>query len=159
MKPIEILEEELKSLEGEFLAKYLEKGMKASGDWGRSLENKVSSSSNGINGVLKANDYSQQLETGRKKGAYPDIDAIEKWIVDKGIGSNIEKKISVSSLAFLIARKIAREGWKREKYGGVDLISEVATPQRMQSIIDKVGQGYVVTITDEIIKAFKGISV
>jgi len=159
MTPEEVLESEVKELEKDFLIAYKAKGMESSGDWGRSLETVVFGSSSGLSGSVKAFEYSQQLETGRKPGGYPPRDAIEDWIEEKGIAARIEGQISISSLAFLIARKIAREGWKREGYGGVELISEVATPQRMQSIIDKVGQSYAVLITSEVIKLFKDIEV
>lgn len=159
MKPKEILQEELEKLEQEFLVKYREKGMEASGDWGRSLETKVSQSSDGsVSGSVRALKYSQQLESGRSPGKQPPREAIEKWIKEKGIASRIESKISVSSLAFLIARKIAREGWSRKRFGGVELISEVATPQRMQQIIDKVGQSYISLVTSEVTRTFKELA-
>ena len=159
MTPQETLSKEMEKLQLEFLAKYKEKGMEASGDWGRSLETVVNQSDDGLlTGSVKAFDYSQQLETGRKPGRFPPREAIENWIKEKGLASRIEGQISVSSLAFLIARKIANEGWDRKRYGGVELISEVATPQRMQEIIDKVGQSYIVLITSEVTKTFKELA-
>lgn len=159
MTPQETLSKEMEKLQLEFLAKYKEKGMEASGDWGRSLETVVNQSDDGLlTGSVKAFDYSQQLETGRKPGKFPPREAIENWINEKGLAARIEGQISVSSLAFLIARKIANEGWDREGYGGVELISEVATPQKMQEIIDKVGQSYIVLITSEVTKTFKELA-
>ena len=159
MTPEETLKRELKKLENEFLIRYQEKGMEASGNWGRSLETVVEKSKDGsVTGSVRALSYSQQLETGRQAGKFPPREAIENWIVEKGIASNIEKEISVSSLAFLIARKIAREGWDRKDYGGVELISEVATPERMQEITDKVGQSYITLITTEVITLFKELA-
>ena len=93
----------------------------------------------GLNAKLFGEAYGQQLETGRRAGKFPPIDAIKQWIQDKGIASRIQGQISISSLAFLIARKIAKKGWKREGYGGVELISSVVTDERIQKIIDEVG--------------------
>ena len=124
--------------------------MRSSGKWADSLEVEVSP----LSAVITGLEYSQQLETGRKAGRFPPISSIEDWIRQKGIAVI---DISISSLAFLIARKIAREGWKREGYGGVELISEVVTDKRMQDIIDKIGDVKAVEITTDIIKLIKEI--
>jgi hypothetical protein len=136
----EILQQEFDALKTELIAKYDELGMRASGHWADSLEVVVS----GNNAKIIGESYSQQLEYGRNAGGKSGTgtsfsEAIEQWIKDKGIASRIEGEISVSSLAFLIVRKIMREGWKREEYGGVNLITQVITPERIQQIIDRIG--------------------
>lgn len=158
MKPSEVLTKELTQLQKELIAAYNQKGMKSSGEWEEGLEVQVYSSSDGLTGILKGLNYSQQLETGRKPGRFPPRDEIEKWIKEKGLAANIEGEISVSSLAFLIARKISREGWNRKGYGGVNLISDVVTPQRIQNIINLVGDSYVVSVTTDIVKSFQEIN-
>ena len=152
MTVVEILNEELSLLKSELIAKYDEKGMRASGAWADSLEQNVIMNERNAKAQILGLEYSQQLETGRKSGKFPPIDSIKKWIVDKGISSRIQGEITISSLAFLIARKISREGWKRENYGGVNLISEVVTPQRIQKIIDRVGEAFIINVTDDIVK-------
>ena len=132
----EILSAEFELLRNELIARYEALGMKASGNWADSIEVQVS----GNSAVLLAAPYSDQLEYGRKSGKQPPSAAIEQWIKDKGIANRIEGDISISSLAFLIARKIARKGWNREQYGGTELISSVVTPERIQHIIDKASQ-------------------
>lgn len=54
------------------------------------------------------------LETGRKPGKQPPTDPIRKWIESKGIATDISSK----SLAYLIARKIGREGSLLHRKGG-----------------------------------------
>lgn len=146
-----MLLKEFQSIQTDLIESYDKKGMRASGDFANSLRVEV----NGLSAKLYGNDYAQQLETGRLAGRFPPISAITKWIEDKGIAGRINGTISVSSLAFLIARKIAREGWNREGYGGVELISEVITDERMQMIISKFGDAYVIEQTSEIIKIIK----
>jgi hypothetical protein len=68
------------------------------------------------------------------------------WIYDK----QIRPDIPIRSLAYLIARKIAREGTDYFKQGGTDLIDSVVTPQRIDSIISKIGVVHV----DFIVKGF-----
>jgi hypothetical protein len=141
-----ILKEEFDLIKADLIKRYNEKGMRASGNWANTLEVQVK----GISAQLIGEKYSEQLEFGRKAGKQPPSKAIEQWIRDKGLASRIEGKISISSLAFLIARKIAREGWKRESYGGVELISEVVTPERIQAIINRVSAEYIPAFEKEI---------
>jgi hypothetical protein len=141
-----ILKEEFDLIKADLIKAYDAKGMRASGNWANSLEVNVK----GLSATLVGEKYSEQLEFGRKAGKQPPSKAIEQWIRDKGLSSRIEGNISISSLAYLIARKIAREGWRRDGYGGVDLISQVVTPQRMQSIIDRVTTEYIPVFEKEI---------
>ena len=146
---------EFEKLKADLIKAYDQKGMRASGDFADSLE-VVQPSENIIQ--LWGNDYAQQLETGRQSGKAPPRDAIEKWIEDKGIANNLNNDITKSQLSFLIARKIARQGWKREGYGGVELISEVVTDERIDKIIKEVGVNKTVEYTTEIIKLIKELA-
>jgi len=138
---IEAIEKELKLIKKELIAKYNEKGMKASGNWERSLTIVMSN----ISGVIFGDDYTNNLEHGMPANQVSADDKtfrakIEQWIIDKRIQSNIK----VSSLAFLIARKIQNEGWDRKDYGGVNLISEVITPQRIELIFKRLSDAVTV---------------
>lgn len=152
---VEILRQEFESLRQELIERHDELGMRASGTWAASLEVNVSEGDNTISAQLIGAPYSQQLETGRAPGRMPPTTAIEQWIIDKGIAARIEGNMKVSTLAYLIARKIAREGWKREQYGGVELISQVVTPERIQKIIDKASDIYVPEFSNQIIEYLK----
>lgn len=150
-----VLSKEFELLKNDLIKAYDAKGMRASGKFAESLEVKVQ----GLTAQLWGEDYAQQLETGRKSGKFPPINAIEQWIKDKGIANQIQGQISISSLAFLIARKIAQSGWKREQYGGVELISSVVTDERIQKIIDEVGAEQAMIYTTEIITMVKQIAI
>lgn len=59
------------------------------------------------------NDYWKYVENGRRPGKFPPIDKIREWIQIKNIIPRMgpDNKIpSTDQLAFLISRKIAREG-------------------------------------------------
>ena len=154
MSSKQILSKEFESLKSDLIQAYDRKGMRASGNFADSLEVVTTDT----NAILFGADYSQQLETGRSAGKFPPINAIEKWIDDKNISARLNGEITKSQLAFLIARKIARQGWNREGYGGVELISEVVTDERIQKIIDEVGEYYAVTISTDIIKLIKELA-
>ena len=142
----EIAVKEFELIKNDLILLYEAKGMRASGAFADSLE--VISKQNVIQ--LYGLDYAEQLQFGREAGSYPNIEAIKKWIIDKGVFAEALQKMKISSLAFLIARKIALFGWKRERYGGVDLISEVITPERINDIINKIGVSETVKLTSEI---------
>jgi len=142
-----ILSHQFELLKEDLIKAYDAKGMRSSGKWANSLE--VTAVENSVK--LMGEEYSQQLETGRQAGQFPPIQAIKQWIIDKGVFGSILQEISLSSLAFLIARKIANEGWKRERHGGVNLISEIVTDERIQKIIDEVGAVMMVQYTTELV--------
>lgn len=143
----EILKEEFDQIVVELKQKHIELGMKASGQWLDSLEVEASET----NARIYGEDYTEYLVNGREPGKFPPIDAIKQWIDDKGIVSDIP----VSSLAFLIARKIANEGTEYYKQGGTDLIDAVITPERTQGIIDRIGSAMTLRLVDMIDRKFK----
>lgn len=141
-----VLSAEFEALKNDLIARYDELGMRASGQWAESLQVEL-----GENGAaILQESYGDQLEYGRKPGKQPPSEAIEQWLIAKGIAARLEKDISVSSLAYLIARKIGREGWNREAHGGTQLISSVVTPERIQRIIDKIGESQLNEFTTKI---------
>jgi hypothetical protein len=147
----ETLSIEFELLKADLIKAYDDKGMRSSGKWANALE--VIAQEDNVK--IMGEEYSQQLETGRQAGRFPPIESIKQWILDKGVFNAILQEISLSSLAFLIARKIANEGWKRERFGGVDLISEVVTDERIQKIINEVGGVQMVRFTQEILVLIK----
>lgn len=150
----EILNTEFESLKVDLIKEYDTLGMRASGKFAESLVVQTTQS----NAKLIGEQYAEQLEHGRRPGKRPPIEAIKQWIEDKGIVNNIKGNISVSSLAFLIARKIGQQGWKRENFGGVELISKVVTDKRIQSIIDKVGNALAISLVSRLEKEFKQLA-
>ena len=153
----QIFAEEFESLRVDLVKKYDELGMRASGKWAESTEVE----SGEFFGRVIGAPYTDQLESGRgptvNSGDGDLVEAIEQWIIDKGIVGQIEDDISVSSLAFLIARKIHREGWKRQEHGGVELVTLVVTPKRIQSIIDRLGDSLIMDFTSQFISELKTI--
>lgn len=152
-----ILFAEFEKLRLDLIEAYNRKGMKASGAWEDNLEN-VSRENVG---ELKGLKYTQQLEAGRppttsSTAGQPRLsEIIEQWIVDKGISARIEGDISIKSLAFVIARKIHREGWDRRDHGGIELITEVVTQERIDSIVEACGNFYSKEFVSEILILLK----
>jgi hypothetical protein len=145
----QIVQAEFETVKAEIAALYLQSANAGTGSWAHSLEVKVTEGSVTLLG-------SGYLE-GRKPGKQPPTTAIEKWLQEQGIANLVAKEQSVSGLAYVIARKIAREGWKPDKKG-TELAAQVLTPQRIQQVIDKAGDILIGRFTKDIIDFLKQIA-
>ncbi|WP_297333348.1 hypothetical protein [Flavobacterium sp.] len=145
----QILQAEFEKLKGEIAALYAKSASAGTGSWAQSLEVQVTEGSVTLLG-------SGYLE-GRKPGKQPPTKAIEQWLQERGIADLIAEEQSVSGLAYVIARKIAREGWKPDKKG-TELAAEVLTPQRIQQVIDRAGDTLISRFTKDIIDFLKQIA-
>ncbi len=160
MTTAEVLKKEFDLISKELTEKYDQLGMRASGRWEREKEVKIKESGTRLVGTIWGASYTGALEFGRgptkgKGGSGKTLrDAIYQWIIDKRITS----EIPIRSLAFLIARKIHKVGWKRERYGGVELISSVITTERIDQIIQKVGTIYVDVIVRGLVKELENFA-
>lgn len=122
----------------------------ASGNLAASLRVEVSESATGYRLLLYAASYALSLEYGRKPGAFPPLKAIQAWIETRGIVPSPDangRAPSVkandkgySSLAYLIARKIANNGTEIYRLGqptGLfgEVIGENIPAQRLAKLL------------------------
>jgi hypothetical protein len=142
----ELLAAEFELLRADIISAYQASGQAVSGNWADTV--KVEATPNGYS--ITAADYIN----GRGPGKPPPSKAIEEWLQQKGIAARLEKNMTISSLAFLIARKIGREGWK-PKAGTVNIVDSVVTPERIQQMLDNVGAVYLDNFTNTIINYLK----
>ena len=138
----QLLAAEFELLRADIITAYEASGQQVSGNWADTV--KVEATPHGYS-ITAAN-----YINGRAPGTPPPSEAIEAWIIKKGIAARLQNNMTVSSLAFLIARKIARYGW-RPKQGSDTIIDGVVTPQRIQQILDKVGESYLTDFSTQII--------
>ena len=150
-----ILKEEFDKLRQDLIIAYDAKGMRASGNFADSLDVIIGDTY----AELWGDEYAEQLEYGRNSGGFPPLQDIENWIVEKGVFNDVLQEIKLSSLAYLIARKIAQQGWNRANYGGVGLIIEVITEERLQMIIDMFGENELVSFSSDLIDIFKELEI
>jgi len=135
-----LLEEEMTALRKEILEVYNASGKRTTGEFESGLE--VVYSTN--NATLMGYEYLG----GRRAGKQPPLKAIEDWLEAKGI-TPIESTMTVSTLAYLIARKIAKEGTKKEN--NLPIYTQVITPERIDQILEKVNQLNVNSFISEIV--------
>lgn len=127
----EIIKEELQKIVDEAVEMYNNSGKRTSGQWEKGLEIRTSSTDTTAKGEL----YSYGYLAGRRKGKQPPTQNILEWLEKKNIHP-VERKMKLSSLAFLIARKIGREGTDKDRH--LLVFEEILTPERLQTIIDRV---------------------
>jgi len=82
-------------------------GHKASGKGSKSLETKVRESGQGLLIAITGEDYLQYQETGRTAGKLPNIDALAKWVKQKGIASEAKE---VKRIAWAIGKNMQKIG-------------------------------------------------
>lgn len=96
---------------------------------------------------IQLEDYYKWVENGRKAGKFPPVDAIKKWITIKPViprGKN-GKVPTENQLAYLIGRKIAREGTRANPF--------LEPTIRDFKLVDKIYAAVNNMLTDEINKA------
>lgn len=96
-------------------------------------------------------DYIFNVEYGRAPGKFPPREAILKWIDEK----NLTFDIPVNSLAFLIARKIARKGTEAFIQGGTDIVADVITPNLIEEIRQEFAGSLIYSIESDLLKAYQ----
>jgi enoyl-[acyl-carrier-protein] reductase (NADH) len=65
------------------------------------------------------------------------VSALEEWVKNKGIFP-VQNAAEAKSIAWAVAKKIAREGTSSEYH--LKIYEQVITPERIQEIIDRVSQ-------------------
>lgn len=126
-----VVSEELESLRQSIIENHLKAGQKASGRTIASLH--VETDNDG--GILFGRKAFGTLETGRRGGKVPKgfYKIIYQWMQDKGI--QVEKP---KSFAYLVARKIAREGTKLYRQGGRSDIYSNEIPKTTGSVLSRI---------------------
>lgn len=124
-----ILQEEMEAIKADILAAYNASGKRTSGEFERGLSTEY----NDLTAVLKGYTYL----AGRRAGKQPPLKPILDWVIAKGL-AKVEEKAKASSIAFLIARKIAEKGTNKEHH--LQVYSQIITPERIQKILDRINQ-------------------
>lgn len=104
--------------------------------------------------IFSLQDYYYYLEYGRRAGKQPPIEAIEEWIrVKPIIPYAVNGKVpDTRQLAFLIARKIGRDGTEGKKPLTNAMYSDTA-----ENIIQEIKQAFANQVNDYLIEQIKTI--
>lgn len=104
--------------------------------------------------IFSLQDYYYYLEYGRRAGKQPPIEAIEEWIrVKPIIPYAVNGKVpDTRQLAFLIARKIGREGIEGKKP-----LTNAMYSDNAENIIQEIKQAFANQVNDYLIEQIKTI--
>ena len=107
MTTVQYMQEAVKDI----FALYEKQGRSATGTFGQMLDSSVEERPDMVKAKIYGAEYSEYTEYGRGSGKFPPVANILAWIRAKGIETDIKEE----SLAYLIARKISREGTKKQE--------------------------------------------
>lgn len=110
----------------------------ASGRLKRELRSEATETPTGFRLQLLAPGYVLTLLFGRQPGKFPNLTGIKQWIAVKGIVPHPDKNgraVSVDSLAYLIGRKIAREGNTVHQQGSSALFASILDPVEVMAAL------------------------
>lgn len=101
---------------------------------------------------LNLTEYWKYVEYGRRPGKRPPIEAIENWIKIKPVVPNpINGKVpSTRQLAFLISRKIGRDGIPGKK-----VLSETVWSDETETVMDKIRNELVNQLRQYLLESLK----
>ncbi len=148
----EVLKQFLESVKADLISEQADRGITASGESAASLTVSLI----GRNGVvLTGADYFLYQVRGRGPGRFPPFEAIKQWIKDKQLRFT---NITEDSLAFLIARKIARQGTDIFTGKSAPLPLDAILKQNQEEFDAMFGDLFATEIADEIVKLMFKIS-
>ena len=136
MKEVQnIIFEELEDLRKRIISNIDSTGRKASGRTSGSMHTDISEN----RGILFGRMAFGTLETGRKSGKVPAgfYQIIKQWVIDKGI--SFDSQSERNSFAYLVSRKIAREGTQLYRTGAEADVYTTEGPETIERIKDRVG--------------------
>jgi hypothetical protein len=120
--------------------------LRASGNSSALLDYSISEGSAEIIGA----GYTFQMKFGREPGKQPPTFIIQQWLIDKGI--EIPERLTIKSFAFLIARKIGREGTIVHREGGIALFDTIINQEFVDRIaavlVEAIGENITLTFTE-----------
>ena len=136
MKEVQnIIFEELEDLRKRIISNIDSTGRRASGRTSGSMHTDISEN----RGILFGRMAFGTLETGRKSGKVPAgfYQIIKQWVIDKGI--SFDSQAERNSFAYLVSRKIAREGTQLYRTGAEADVYTTEVPETIERIKDRVG--------------------
>lgn len=135
----EIIKVEIEAILSDIKKLYNASGKKTSGQFEEGLE--------GIYGTNTATIMGYPYLAGRVAGKMPPIEGIKQWVIKKGL-TPIGDNLSITGLAWAIAKKIAKEG--TNKSSNLKIYEQVITPKRIDDIIKRVSDFNVNRFVNEV---------
>lgn len=148
----------LNGIEQDLIKNYNRLGLRASGEWEKSLEQFTEVKSGKLKAGILGNDYTYFMENGRGPNKDQNPETLKKWVgwagstfLDKWVK---DKRINVDP--FAAAYSIARRGIQvPNRYNAGGLVSDVVTKQRVYELNKSLIGYFAEDLKSTIIKTFK----
>lgn len=143
-----IMVDELEKLRIRIANNIRDKGMTASGRTQGSMHVEVASSGEMEKGVLLGRKAFATTERGRKPGKVPKgfYEIIKQWVIDKGAWA-FDTVGARNSFAYLVARKIARDGTKLHQNGGQSDVYSSEIPKTIEALQSRIMKSFIEKIS------------
>ena len=138
----------IKQLQNNLLKKKNGSSSNASGALSQSITPEVKAQQKGYNLSVMMEDYWFYVEEGRRSGKTPPIKNIYEWIQNKReiqskfISKSTDRIAATKSLAYVIARKIGREGTRAKPF-----VSPALKQVTTQTLAKRISEHIVETLT------------
>ena len=141
----ELFTEYLSDVKEGIISEQAKQGIRASGKSARSLRI-VPLGSSGVE--LYGAAYFDQQEEGRAPGKFPPIESIYDWLQYKKYGITYSTDSERRSIAYAIAKKIARFGTRTYLLGGTSIIGKATEDLSplLEKVTESVGQSIIQTV-------------
>jgi hypothetical protein len=154
----EIVDTWLNNIERDLVVNYDRLGLRASGEWERSLEQFAKFENGFIKVGIRGADYTKQLEAGRRPNKDQSDEGLKAWVGWAGSTFLDEwvKNKGLNLNPYAVAWKIAREGWdvpNPNNTGG--LVSDVVNRNRMLDLIRDVSKSIIAEFKSDVISKLK----
>ena len=129
-----------------------EQGHRASGKLQETMRSTVTSSNSGFTITILGQDYAKAVDKGSPSGTKVSIEALSRWLEDKGIATG---ESEIKSIAFLIQRKIFNEGtiqFRQNKKGFVEVMLDESAKIIFKMVLDLFKTQFTLTLTNAVRK-------
>ena len=149
----QIVESYLQETIRDLTQSYMEKGLKASGRYGRGLTYKVEDTGSKILAYIESEGHGWFMEVGRGPNKRQTASQakylgkiLEQWVKDKGISVN----------PYAAAWKIVRSGIQvPNRFNPGDVIEDVVTNEWFDELIGRLSNSFIYAITTEVERLFR----
>ena len=147
-------------VKSDMITNYVQKGLKASGNWEQSLETSVNETSTGYEAIISGQRYTGAMMYGRLPNSNQSPEAIKAWIGWAGstIIAQWVKDKGLNLNPYAVAGKIAKKGVRvPNQYNDGEFLKDVITKERISELGQDLGKEILNSATSDVIKEFKDV--
>jgi hypothetical protein len=129
-----------------------EQGHRATGELQDTMRSVVTTTNKGFEITIFGKDYAKAVDKGSPPGTKVSIEALAEWVETKGIATG---DVAIKSIAFLIQRKIFKEGtiqFRENKKGFIEVMLDANAKIIFKMVLDLFKTEFTLSLSNEIRK-------